>query len=85
MIIDPASGHRLLFIEVPEHKEGKNRIHLDLVPTDARRDEEVARLLGVGATKVADRRRPDGSGWVVLGDPESNEFCVLRGDCERPS
>jgi predicted enzyme related to lactoylglutathione lyase len=42
----------------------------------------VARLLASGATQVADHRRPDGSGWVTLTDPEGNEFCVLRGDSE---
>ncbi len=45
MVLDPASGHRLLFIEVPEEKAGKNRIHLDLVPRAGTRDEELVRLL----------------------------------------
>ena len=83
MILDPASGHRLLFIEVGDDKLGKNRVHLDLVPTDRRRDAEVERVVLLGATQVADRRRPDGTGWVVLADPEGNEFCVLRSDAER--
>jgi catechol 2,3-dioxygenase-like lactoylglutathione lyase family enzyme len=64
----------LLFIPVPEAKTVKNRVHLDLTPTDRTRDEEVERLLGIGATLVADHRRPDGTGWVVLADPEGNEF-----------
>ena len=72
----------LLFIEVPEAKQVKNRLHFDLRPTDVTRDEEVERLLGLGATEVADHRRPDGSGWVTLADPEGNEFCVLRSDRE---
>src|SRR4051794_16961726 len=83
MIVDPGSGHRLLFIEVPDVKSVKNRLHLDLAPADRRRDEEVERVRGLGATEVADRRRPDGTGWVVLADPEGNEFCVLRSDAER--
>ncbi|HET6951013.1 MAG TPA: VOC family protein [Acidimicrobiales bacterium] len=83
MIVDPGSGHRLLFIETGDVKQGKNRLHLDLAPTDRTRDEEVDRLRSLGATQVADRRRPDGSGWVVLADPEGNEFCVLRSDAER--
>ncbi len=83
MIVDPASGHRLLFVETGDVKQGKNRVHLDLVPTDRTRDEEVARVIGLGAVEVADRRRPDGRGWVVLADPEGNEFCVLRSDAER--
>ena len=83
MIVDPESGHRLLFIEVPERKSVKNRLHLDLAPTDASRDQEVERVIGHGAQQLADLRRPDGSGWVVLADPEGNEFCILRGDAER--
>jgi hypothetical protein len=83
MIVDPVSGHRLLFIEVPDRELPPKRIHLDLAPTDQLRDGEVTRLIGLGATEIADRRRPDGSGWVVLADPEGNQFCVLRSDAER--
>ncbi len=83
MIINPASGHRLLFIETGDEKLAKNRVHLDLVPTDRLRDEEVERVVSLGARPLADRRRPDGTGWVVLSDPEGNEFCVLRSDAER--
>jgi Glyoxalase-like domain len=83
MIVDPVSGHRLLFIEVPDHKVGKNRTHLDLIPTDRQRDAEVERLIDLGVTQVADRRHSDGSGWVTLADPEGNEFCVIRGNAER--
>ena len=76
-----ASG--LLFINVPDGpKRVKNRVHLDLVP-DTGRDEEVERLLGVGATLVEDHRKPDGTGWATLADPEGNEFCILRSDAER--
>ncbi|MGO1277336.1 MAG: VOC family protein, partial [Cellulosimicrobium funkei] len=39
-------------------------------------------LLALGATQVADRRTPDGGGWVVLADPEGNEFCILRSDAQ---
>lgn len=87
-MIHSADGrHRVLFIEVPEAKQGKNRIHFDLRPRDGRRDEELARLLELGATQVADLRQPDGTGWVVLADPEGNEFCILRSEAEvaRPS
>ena len=72
---------RILFIEVPDDKQVKNRIHFDLRPVTGTRDEEVERLTNLGATVVADRRRPDG-GWVTMADPEGNEFCVLRGDEE---
>jgi hypothetical protein len=78
-----AQGISLLFIPVAEGKAGKNRMHLDLTPTARSRDEEVARLLGIGAGLVADLRRPDGTGWVVMADPEGNEFCVERSARER--
>jgi hypothetical protein len=82
MIFSPDRRHRVLFIEVPESKTGKNRIHFDLQPTDGTRDEELARLIGLGARTVQDLRHPDGTGWVVLADPEDNEFCILRSDTE---
>lgn len=75
-------GAGLLFVTVPEAKTVKNRVHLDLQPQDRTRDEEVERLLAIGATLVDDRRRPDGGGWAVLADPEGNEFCVERGAAE---
>ena len=83
MIVDPHGPLRLLFIEVPEPKQVKNRGHLDLVPTDRTRDEEIDRVLALGATMVDDRRNADGTGWLVLADPEGNEFCILRSDAER--
>jgi hypothetical protein len=82
MIISRDGSHRLLFIEVPEGKQVKNRIHFDLRPRDGRRDEELAWLRDHGATEIADRRNPDGTGWVVLADPEGNEFCILRSEGE---
>jgi Glyoxalase-like domain len=63
----------LLFVPVPEHKTIKNRLHLDFRPDD--RDAEVERLLALGATRV-DVAQGEQS-WVVLADPEGNEFCVL--------
>lgn len=83
MIFSPDGAQRLLFIEVPDAKQVKNRLHLDLTPAEGTRDEELKRLLGLGARTVDDRRRTDGSGWVVLADPEGNEFCILRSDAER--
>jgi hypothetical protein len=68
---------------VPEGKMVKNRMHLDLLPTARTRDEEVQRLLGIGATLVEDHRKADGAGWVTLADPEGNEFCVERSLRER--
>ena len=79
----PAGEPGLLFIPVPEPKAVKNRVHVDLMPDDRTRDEEVVRLLGIGATLVADHSRPDGQGWVVLADPEGNEYCIERSAAER--
>lgn len=64
----------LLFLEDPNPKTIKNRLHLDLVPDD--QEAEVARLEAMGATRV-DIGQGDVS-WVVMADPEGNEFCVLR-------
>lgn len=85
MIVDRVTGHRILFIEVDDDKHAKNRVHLDLVPTDRRRDAEIDPVLALGAALVADLRLPDGSGWVTLADPEGNEFCIVRSDEERPA
>ncbi|MFJ8106312.1 VOC family protein [Streptomyces sp. NPDC096132] len=76
-------GAGLLFVTVPEGKTVKNRIHFDLEPQDRTREEEVERLLALGATLVHDHRRADGSGWALLADPEGNEFCVERSAAER--
>lgn len=73
----------LLFVRVDDRKAVKNRVHLDLQPQDRTRDEEVERLLSLGATLQGDHRRPDGTGWVTLYDPEGNEFCVERSAVER--
>lgn len=73
----------LLFERVPEPKTVKNRVHVDIEPQDRTRDEEVQRILALGATVVADHRRPDGGGWVTMADPEGNEFCVERSAAER--
>jgi len=84
-LIQPTGGGPgVLFIEVPEAKSVKNRVHFDLRPTDRTRDEEVERVLALGATFVADRRgiHGPGTGWIVLADPEGNEFCILRSDAE---
>ena len=66
----------LLFALVSEEKSGKNRLHLDLRPDD--RDREVARLISLGANRI-DIGQGEPS-WIVLADPEGNEFCVLRSD-----
>jgi predicted enzyme related to lactoylglutathione lyase len=64
----------LLFYRAPDDKQVKNRLHLDLIP-DKDAEAEVARLEGLGATRV-DIGQTDVS-WTVMADPEGNEFCVL--------
>jgi hypothetical protein len=73
---NPDGYPHLLFLKVPEAKSVKNRIHLDLNPTGCDQPEELERLLGLGAKRI-----DNGQGeqtWVVLADPEGNEFCLLR-------
>jgi predicted enzyme related to lactoylglutathione lyase len=81
----PPFGPTMLFIPVPEPRTVKNRLHVDLMPTDRSRDEEVARLVELGATVVEDHRDKSGEGlgWVWLADPEGNDFCVERSSVER--
>ena len=85
MIVSPDGRHHLLFIQVPDTKQVKNRLHFDLRPRTVSRDEEVARVVSLGATEIDDQRDHYGPsvGWVVLADPEGNEFCILRSDAER--
>ena len=64
----------ILFLPVDEPKQGKNRLHIDLRPDD--QVAEVERLIALGASRV-DVGQGDVS-WVVLADPEGNEFCVLQ-------
>jgi predicted enzyme related to lactoylglutathione lyase len=69
-------GPTIVFVEVPEPKTVKNRVHIDVNPRDREQAEEVERILALGARPV-----DVGQGevdWVVLADPEGNEFCVLR-------
>jgi len=77
-IRDPAGvGWPLLFLVVPEGKAVKNRLHLDLRPTDSMA-KEVERVTGLGASAFR-YVEEHGSYWTVMLDPEGNEFCVLRG------
>ncbi len=68
----------MVFLQVPELKTGKNRLHLDLAPpADRDQAEEVARLVSMGATPVNVGQDEATVTWTVLADPEGNEFCVL--------
>jgi hypothetical protein len=73
VVVAGESHPGLVFVPVPEHKTVKNRLHIDLNPDD--QNAEVERLLALGATRtdVGQGDKP----WVVLADPEGNEFCVL--------
>jgi Glyoxalase-like domain len=68
----------LTFARVPEGKTIKNRLHIDVNPTDREQADEVRRLLELGA-RYADVGQGDDVSWIVLADPEGNEFCVLAG------
>jgi hypothetical protein len=63
-------------LKVPERKEVKNRLHLDLRADGGTAEEEVQRLMALGARLADVGQKPDAS-WTVLADPEGNEFCVL--------
>lgn len=77
-IADPdGGGPSLTFVPVPDEKRGKNRLHIDVNPVGCDQDQEVERLIGLGARRV-DVGQGTEKSWVVLADPEGNEFCVLR-------
>ena len=82
VVLEPPAGSReegivpdVLFLPVPEDRVTKNRLHLDLRPSD--QSAEVQRLIELGARRV-DVGQSSECTWVVLADPEGNEFCVLR-------
>ncbi|RZU34263.1 VOC family protein [Blastococcus saxobsidens] len=75
-IVSPEPGRpRVLFQLVPEAKTVKNRLHLDVRVGSERTEEEVARLVGLGARELW-RGQQGPYAWVTLADPEGNEFCV---------
>jgi predicted enzyme related to lactoylglutathione lyase len=67
----------MCFMPVPDAKTVKNRVHLDLTTSAEDRDEEIERLLALGARRV-DVGQTGAESWTVLADPEGNEFCVVR-------
>ncbi|MFI0463045.1 VOC family protein [Saccharopolyspora sp. 5N102] len=69
-------GRRLLFQDVPEGKTGKNRLHVDVHSEPGGREELVARLEGLGATRVREFDQGPAGHWWLMQDPEGNEFCV---------
>jgi len=78
LLVDPDDrAPKLLLQRVAEGKTGKNRMHLDI--ETAHVDDEVMRLEQLGAIRVEDPQEEHGSRWVVMNDPEGNEFCVCDG------
>jgi len=72
---DQQTGPQLLLQGVPEPKTGKNRMHLDIHTPDI--EAEASRLIDLGATRVQPEALSEhGSNWVLMHDPEGNEFCV---------
>lgn len=77
---DPVSGvgrgRRLLFQDVPEAKSGKNRLHIDVHSEPGGLEGLLARLEGLGATRVREHDQGPAGHWWVMRDPEGNEFCA---------
>jgi predicted enzyme related to lactoylglutathione lyase len=71
------AGTHILFQKVPEPRTTKNRVHFDLHTN--KRDEEVARISTLGATKVAEQEQYNLK-WAVMNDPEGNVFCIVQDD-----
>ncbi|MEU6262588.1 VOC family protein [Saccharopolyspora shandongensis] len=69
-------GRRLLFQDVPEGKAGKNRLHIDVHSEPGGREALVAKLEGLGATRVREVDQGPAGHWWLMHDPEGNEFCV---------
>ena len=84
-IFDPDSGHTLLFLEVPDTELPAKRIHFDVRPRERPQEEEILWLEEQGAAPVADHRGQygPGTGWMIMADPEGNQFCVLKSPAER--
>ena len=76
VVLAPSTGSttKILLIKAPDDKTVKNRIHFDLRPND--QDAEVARVEALGARKIDIGQGEET--WVVMADPEGNEFCILR-------
>ena len=84
LLVDEAGQWpKLLLQHVSESKSGKNRMHLDIETATV--DDDVARLEELGASRLEDGARTEhGTRWVVMADPEGNEFCVCDGGTADP-
>ena len=79
MLNGPREGDVLLLQKVPEPKTGKNRMHIDIVASDI--ESKVSELEGLGAQRLSGAKplHQFKSEWIVMADPEGNEFCVCKG------
>ncbi|WP_443055319.1 VOC family protein [Streptomyces sp. NBC_00258] len=77
-MVGPAPAPTLLLQHVPEPKQGKNRMHLDLDFGTADLTSEVNRLEQLGAARLSEELNEHGFRWIVVVDPEGNEFCVFN-------
>ncbi|MGW6753245.1 VOC family protein [Streptomyces sp. NPDC055006] len=77
-LVGPAPAPTLLLQHVPEPKQGKNRMHLDLDFGTADLVSEVNRLERLGAARLSEELSEHGFRWIVVADPEDNEFCVFN-------
>ena len=76
MLVESAQSPALSFVLVADDKIVKNRVHIDVTPIDRSQDDEVSRLVSLGAKRIDIGQ--SGTSWVVLADPEGNEFCVME-------
>ncbi|MER5631495.1 VOC family protein [Streptomyces nitrosporeus] len=88
LLINPGEGLPALVFERERPKDSERirptEMHLDIVPVDCTQDEEIERLLAMGATMLEDHRDNQGrEGWAVMADPEGNNFCVLRSEQDK--
>ena len=75
---DSGDGPKFIFQQVPEGRPaGKNRLHVDIEVGDDL-DSECDRLVGLGAKRLSDRIAEAGTDWIVMADPEGNEFCLVH-------
>jgi hypothetical protein len=76
MLMESAQSPALAFVLVNDEKIVKNRVHIDVTPIDRSQDDEVGRLVALGAKRI--NIGQSGTSWVVMADPEGNEFCVME-------
>jgi hypothetical protein len=76
MLMESTQSPALAFVLVNDEKIVKNRVHIDVTPIDRSQDDEVGRLVSLGAKRIDIGQ--SGTSWVVMADPEGNEFCVME-------